>query len=354
MEVIAPPWKTKAPERELRNIELAKIKPSPWNPRGQDIETSDTKLEHLKASIAAFGILVPLVVRELPDGTYELINGERRFYAARELRLRQVPAYVFKSEMSEELIRSTMFHIHTLQVQWGPIEQCAALEPVYQRLVDQYGEEDTNAIVKELVERTGLNKRTARNRVQFLRWPDSIKNELYANPNEPEKPYWYVVEIEDKIIEPARRNYPEYFDDVPVDEVREFLYRKQLEAIQKSTGPRLAQKIVASDTSGEDREFVYGIFDRLVRDPEYSYQQASMAFLSVFPEAEEPVKMVTPHKLLKQTRDLIEQLEAYAPSYVFDYRGPWSANPDDLIEALAQLEQIASELREQIEGQLEE
>lgn len=351
MEVLAPPWSTKAPERELLSIELVKVRPNPRNPRGQDIEVSDTKLEDLKASIAAFGILVPLVVRELRDGTYELINGERRFYAARQLRLPEVPAYVFKSEMSEELIRSTMFHIHTLQVQWGPIEQCAALEPVYRRLVDQYGEEDTNSIVKDLVDLTALNRRTARNRVQFLRWPDSIKNELYANPNDPEKPYWYVVEIEDKIIEPARRNYPEYFDDVPVDEVRELLYRKQLEAIQKSTGPRLVQKIVESDTSGGDRDLIRSIFGRLVKDPAYSYKQASDEYLDVFPYAEEPVKLATPRKLLRQTRELTEQLEAYDPSYVFDYRGPWSADPDDLIEALAQLEQLAGDLREQIEGQ---
>lgn len=58
------------------------------------------KMEQLVESVRRFGILEPLIVRPLPDKTYELVAGERRYRSAIELRLTEVPVVVRR--MSEK------------------------------------------------------------------------------------------------------------------------------------------------------------------------------------------------------------------------------------------------------------
>ena len=64
---------------ELRELPVGLIKPNPSQPRKQfDPEA----LAGLAASIEASGVVQPLLVRPLHDGSYELIAGERRWRAA--------------------------------------------------------------------------------------------------------------------------------------------------------------------------------------------------------------------------------------------------------------------------------
>ena len=86
----------------VETIALDAIQPSPDNPRGQ--VNIDASFERLVSSIDEVGILVPLVVRELSDGKYQLVDGERRYLAAKQLRLPTVPAHVLsKVDASENL-----------------------------------------------------------------------------------------------------------------------------------------------------------------------------------------------------------------------------------------------------------
>ena len=71
---------------ELRELPVALIKPNPNQPRNTfDPET----LAGLASSIEASGVVQPLLVRPLHDGSYELIAGERRWRAARRLAWRR-------------------------------------------------------------------------------------------------------------------------------------------------------------------------------------------------------------------------------------------------------------------------
>ncbi|HEV2641615.1 MAG TPA: ParB/RepB/Spo0J family partition protein, partial [Candidatus Elarobacter sp.] len=74
------------PKRDLQQIPIAKIRPNPHQPR----TTFDAgALDELRASIAAFGVLVPVIVRERGDG-FELIAGERRLRAAQAAGLQTI------------------------------------------------------------------------------------------------------------------------------------------------------------------------------------------------------------------------------------------------------------------------
>ncbi|HEX2084279.1 MAG TPA: ParB/RepB/Spo0J family partition protein [Solirubrobacteraceae bacterium] len=76
---------------ELRELPVELIAPNPHQPRRSFDEAS---LQSLAGSIAANGILQPVLVRPLAGGTYELVAGERRWRAARLAGLDRVPALV--------------------------------------------------------------------------------------------------------------------------------------------------------------------------------------------------------------------------------------------------------------------
>src|SRR4030042_3485882 len=116
-----------------RQIPTSKIDRNDNNPRGINILEQDNKLGLLRDSIKQFGIMVPLVV--VPrKGRYILIDGERRYEAAKSLGLTNVPAYVTESELNDQKILVRMFHIHHNREQWGPIPQCNALEDMYKEI----------------------------------------------------------------------------------------------------------------------------------------------------------------------------------------------------------------------------
>src|SRR5437764_15475089 len=78
-------------EPELRDVPVALIRANPSQPR----TTFDPdSIAALADSIAAVGVVQPLIVRPLGDGRYELIAGERRWRAAQHAGLETVPALV--------------------------------------------------------------------------------------------------------------------------------------------------------------------------------------------------------------------------------------------------------------------
>jgi ParB family chromosome partitioning protein len=74
----------------VREIEIARIRPNPQQPRSSFDEES---LDELAESIAERGVLQPILLRPV-DGGYEIIAGERRWRAAQRARLHSIPAIV--------------------------------------------------------------------------------------------------------------------------------------------------------------------------------------------------------------------------------------------------------------------
>lgn len=78
------------PQEELREVEVALIDPAPWQPRKH---FDPAALQELKESIQENGLAQPLVLRAVGD-RYQVLGGERRLRAVRELGRKRVPAYV--------------------------------------------------------------------------------------------------------------------------------------------------------------------------------------------------------------------------------------------------------------------
>lgn len=164
-----PPATPESEEIEIINgtivdIPLDKIEVNPHQPRKSfDAEA----LQELSESIGMHGIIQPITVREMGDGNYQLIAGERRFRASKLARLTHVPAYV-RTANDKEL--QEMALIENLQREdLSPMEVAST----YKILMDKY-ELNQN----ELAKRVGKNRVSVTNILSLLTLPPDIVTAL--------------------------------------------------------------------------------------------------------------------------------------------------------------------------------
>ncbi len=117
------------PGEKVQLVELTTIVPSPLQPRKEF--ATDALLE-LTASIRQHGIIQPLIVR-MVNGQHELIAGERRWRAAREMGLTQAPVIVREASDLEVLELSLIENLQRADL--NPIEEAQA----YARLAGEFG-----------------------------------------------------------------------------------------------------------------------------------------------------------------------------------------------------------------------
>ena len=111
-------------------LPLHRVEPNAGQPR-QDFD--EEELAALADSIATHGILQPLTVRQLPNGYYQIIAGERRWRAARLAGLHEVPAVVIEADDKKTM---ELALIENLQRQdLNPVEEAMG----YQSLISDYG-----------------------------------------------------------------------------------------------------------------------------------------------------------------------------------------------------------------------
>ena len=113
-----------------RTLPIYKVEPNPNQPR-QDFDPEE--LEALADSIRTHGIIQPLTVREMPNGYYQIIAGERRWRAARLAEVSEVPAVVMEADDKKVM---ELALIENLQRQdLNPVEEAMG----YHALMEEYG-----------------------------------------------------------------------------------------------------------------------------------------------------------------------------------------------------------------------
>src|SRR5206468_5102902 len=112
-----------------REIPTGAVRPNPKQPRQVFDEEALAELEH---SIREFGLMQPIVVRELGGDGYELVMGERRLRAAQRAELTMIPAIVRQTADDAMLRDALLENIH--RVQLNPLEEAAA----YQQLLGEF------------------------------------------------------------------------------------------------------------------------------------------------------------------------------------------------------------------------
>lgn len=114
---------TKVDSNIIHYISLANLHPSSYQPR-QDFD--ETSLKELSDSISKYGIIEPLIVKHNDGDRYEIICGERRFRAAKQLGLVEVPCLVRELETDSAYAIALIENIQRENL--NPIEQAIAFE----------------------------------------------------------------------------------------------------------------------------------------------------------------------------------------------------------------------------------
>ena len=145
----------------INEIEVSLIHPNPSQPRTNfDAEA----LGELAASIRELGVIQPLSLRSMPDGSYQIIAGERRWRAAKMAGLLSVPAYVRTASDSEVTEMALIENIQREDL--NAIEVALA----FRKLIDTY-----SLPQDRLSERLGKKRATIANHLRLLKLPAEIQ-----------------------------------------------------------------------------------------------------------------------------------------------------------------------------------
>ncbi|EAD1665689.1 ParB/RepB/Spo0J family partition protein [Listeria monocytogenes] len=147
-------------EETVQNIAIKDIKPNPYQPR----KIFDTKaINELRDSIKIHGVLQPIILRNTDKG-YEIVVGERRFRAAKEAKLKEIPAVV-RDLTEEEMMELSV--IENLQREdLSPLEEAKS----YQFLMKKLG-----LTQAKLAERVGKSRPYIANFVRLLTLPEEVQ-----------------------------------------------------------------------------------------------------------------------------------------------------------------------------------
>lgn len=150
-------------EDEVREIELDRIVPNPYQPRRHFDEAA---LAELAASIKEHGVIQPIIVRGVGDG-YQIVAGERRFRASKMAGLAKIPAVV--REFNETQMMEIALVENIQRADLNPIEEASAM----QRLMTEFG-----LTQERMAERVGRSRPYVANMLRLLTLPEDVKEHV--------------------------------------------------------------------------------------------------------------------------------------------------------------------------------
>jgi ParB family transcriptional regulator, chromosome partitioning protein len=161
----APADEQSASRGGVREIEIARIRPNPNQPR---IQFSDQSIDELADSIAERGVLQPILLRPHGDGEgFEIIAGERRWRAAQRARLHTIPAIV--REIDEATTAELALIENIQREDLNAIEEAEG----YKQLIDRHGHTQEN--VGKIVHKSRSH---VANLLRLLDLPDFVRQSL--------------------------------------------------------------------------------------------------------------------------------------------------------------------------------
>jgi ParB family transcriptional regulator, chromosome partitioning protein len=158
----AAPVSTDTPGFKQLAIDL--ISANPKNPRRSFPEAD---IESLAQSLREKGLIQPLLVRPLLNGTYQIVAGERRWRAAQRAGLHDVPAIVRELDDKDTLELAIVENVQRSDL--TPLEEAQA----YRMLMDEFGYTQ-----QQLAESIGKSRSHIANTLRLMSLPDSVKEHI--------------------------------------------------------------------------------------------------------------------------------------------------------------------------------
>ena len=148
----------------LKTLPLHKIEPNPDQPR-RDFDPEE--LEELAESIRTHGIIQPLTVREMPNGYYQIIAGERRWRASRLAELAEVPVVVVEADDKKAMELALIENLQRTDL--NPVEEAMG----YDALIREYG-----MTQEEAAARVGKSRPAVANALRLLGLSQPVLDKL--------------------------------------------------------------------------------------------------------------------------------------------------------------------------------
>lgn len=264
----------------INEVPVEKIKANPNQPRR---EFSETSLEELAESIRQIGIIQPITLRQMEDGTYQIIAGERRWRASQMAGLNSVPAYVRTADDEKMMQMALVENIQREDL--NAIEIALA----YQNLIEQY-----HLTQDKLSEKIGKNRATIANYLRLLKLPAQVQMALRNKEvdqgharallgldkptlqvklfNEIKEKGYSVRQVEDMVkalnngetvksgrhTMKAKNHLPEEYNELKNRLAEVFRTKVEMTCSQKGKG-----KIILSFANEEELEHLISLFDRM-------------------------------------------------------------------------------------------
>ena len=141
-------------ENGLKKLPLHKIEPNPDQPR-RDFDPEE--LEELAESIRTHGVIQPLTVREMANGYYQIIAGERRWRASRLAGLEEIPAVIIEADDKRAMELALIENLQRSDL--NPVEEANG----YDSLIREYG-----LTQEEAAARVGKSRPAVANALRLL------------------------------------------------------------------------------------------------------------------------------------------------------------------------------------------
>lgn len=151
----------------LSKIPTNNIVPNPYQPR---TNFEPGALDDLKKSIIENGLIQPITVRRV-DKHFELISGERRLRASKEIGLKDIPAYIIKVDTKEAMLALALIE-NIQREELNPIE----IAKTYRKLMIE-----CNLSQEEIADKVGKERSTVTNSMRLLKLPNVIQQALIDN-----------------------------------------------------------------------------------------------------------------------------------------------------------------------------
>lgn len=148
----------------LAKIPTNNIVPNPYQPR-TNFESG--ALDELKNSILENGLIQPITVRRV-DKHFELVSGERRLRACKEIGLKDIPAYVIKVDTKEAMLALSLIE-NVQREDLNPIE----IATTYRKLMVE-----CDLSQEDIAKKVGKERSTVTNSMRLLKLPNIIQQAL--------------------------------------------------------------------------------------------------------------------------------------------------------------------------------
>lgn len=269
-----------ASPRWFEEIPPDQIEENKENPRQ---EFDEQKLDELAASIRSKGVLVPVTVFKKGERQYVLLDGERRWIAAKRMNLSKIPAWITPKPDTVKNLEA-MFHIHMAREEWSNVDSVQALA----KLMEASGVSDP----AELGKMTGKRESTIVEWQRILKQPKDYQKLIFDGT----LPFNLFTELHERVIDPLRKERPSVFKRIGNERkiTDLFVERRKAGHLENVTGLlRQINTIIhkAKDAATSEKESPHDkTIERLIIDTKYPIEDAYEDVIGAAVETENFVK----------------------------------------------------------------